>query len=196
MTRRQLRFLVIPATQLITDRVEQLHIALLRVLGQRSNERLRSVRPVRTLASHDPLTYDIAPVAFPASCVSALCRSACIQALSCRRTHRLRVFTPRPHDHIRRRRLGLLGLLPSAAILVHDFFTKTHDTRHHAAEIAPVTKRVKTERPAGDSPEIAHPRAQQALSGFGEQVGLLDRSLGGVDVRKVKSRPRVAPAYE
>lgn len=47
MTRRQLRFLVVLAPQLVSDGVEQLDIALLGVLGQSSDESLRVSSPLR-----------------------------------------------------------------------------------------------------------------------------------------------------
>lgn len=73
MTRRQLWLLVVLALQLVSNRVEQLHVALFRILCQSSDEGLADCigDGCRILVTRG-LTYDMAPVALPASDVSAL----------------------------------------------------------------------------------------------------------------------------
>lgn len=75
MAGRKLWLLIILPPQFITDGVEQLHVTLLRVLGQSSNEGLHG-HQYCLISGYTlwmlELTYDMAPVAFPASEASAL----------------------------------------------------------------------------------------------------------------------------
>ena len=89
---------------------------------------------------------------------------------------RLRVFTTRPHDDVGRGSLGLLVPLCCARVLVDDFFPEGHDAGNHPAHVAA---------------EVAHSCAQQTLAGLGEEVGLFDRSLGGIHIWQIERRARV-----
>jgi hypothetical protein len=76
VTRAELRFLAVFPLQFIPDRDQQLLVALLRVLVQSRDESLCEgvdVSPENEVGLLSPLTYDIAPVACEAICVSALC---------------------------------------------------------------------------------------------------------------------------
>ena len=75
----------------------------------------------------------MAPVALPASEVSALYRSVAVPQ-GC--TDGLGLFAPGPHNDICRRGLAQLGLFPSAAVGIHHLLAQAHHTRHHAADIA------------------------------------------------------------
>ena len=86
------------------------------------------------------------------------------------------VFTSRPHDNIRRRRLRSKCPLPRLAArssLLEESLNGVCDTAH-------VPTRIRRNN------------TQQPLAGFLEQVGLLEHTLGAVDVRQVERGPRVA----
>lgn len=70
MTGRQLRLLIISPSQLVPNGIQQLYVALLGVFRQGRDERLQSAKGLDE--SRASLTYDMAPVARPASDVSAL----------------------------------------------------------------------------------------------------------------------------
>ena len=82
----------------------------------------------------------MAPVARPASCVSALCRMSAIRCgrvdeeadLSRKKggheqkmAYRLRVLASRPHDNVCRTGLALYGPLSSTRVLVHHLLAET-----------------------------------------------------------------------
>ena len=86
------------------------------------------------------------------------------------------IFTPRPHDDIRR------GCLCDFVTLIRiftlrRFLKESHRRGSHAAHVSASVGRYNTE---------------QALTSFFRKIGLFEHARGGVDVGKVESRARMA----
>lgn len=144
MAATQLRLLAIFGRKLITNTIEQLNIALLRVLAKSSNESPR--HSTSSLASNLSILTSLI------------------------------VLTTRPHDDIGGGGLGLLVALVDFVAL-GGLLDEAHRGGHHAAHI--------TTSVCGD-------HAEQALTGFLGQVGLLEDTGGGVDIGQVQGGAGVA----
>jgi len=175
MTAAQLRLLAVLCRELVAYTIEQLDVALVGILLQRSDKSPR--HGARGLAANgciSPVRKKEKPRQQKLLHTSCCWKGGVwVWGLHLRS---LRILGPTPHDDVCGTRLGAQVLLVDGVAL-GDLLEETRGARDHAAD---VFARVRRDD------------AQQALARFLGQVGLLDDARGRVDVGQVERGARVA----